>query len=68
MLWLIDGYNVIRRDPDLRGHEAQSLQAGRRALVHVVQQLARTIPHDEFVVVFDGTAWTLLPPPNVRSS
>jgi predicted RNA-binding protein with PIN domain len=54
MLWLIDGYNVIRRDPDLRGHEAQSLEAGRRALVQVVQQMARTIPHDEFVVAFDG--------------
>ena len=53
MLWLIDGYNVIRRDPDLRSREAQSLEAGRRALIQLVRQLARTIPRDEFVVVFD---------------
>jgi hypothetical protein len=33
MRWLIDGYNVIRRDPDLRAHEAESLEAGRRALL-----------------------------------
>jgi predicted RNA-binding protein with PIN domain len=52
MLWLIDGYNVIRRDPDLRSHEAQSLEAGRR--VQLVKQLARATPRDEFIVVFDG--------------
>jgi predicted RNA-binding protein with PIN domain len=51
--WLIDGYNVIRRDPDLRGAEAESLEAGRRAL------LARLAEHassssDRFTVVFDG--------------
>jgi predicted RNA-binding protein with PIN domain len=54
MLWLIDGYNVIRRDPDLHSHEAQSLEAGRRALIQLVKQLARAIPRDEFIVVFDG--------------
>ena len=54
MLWVIDGYNVIRRDPDLRGHEAQSLETGRRALIQLVRQLARTIPRDEFAIVFDG--------------
>lgn len=54
MLWLIDGYNVIRRDPDFRSREAESLEAGRRALVQLVRQLARTIPRDEFVIVFDG--------------
>jgi predicted RNA-binding protein with PIN domain len=51
--WLIDGYNVIRRDADLRAAEAESLEAGRRAL------LARLAGHvrassDRFTVVFDG--------------
>src|SRR5204862_3540097 len=52
--WVIDGYNVIRRDPDLRSREAQSLEAGRRGLLHLVARLARTIPQDELTVVFDG--------------
>jgi predicted RNA-binding protein with PIN domain len=51
--WLIDGYNVIRRDPDLRGREAESLEAGRAALLRLVANLARR-SGDEFVVVFDG--------------
>jgi predicted RNA-binding protein with PIN domain len=54
MLWVIDGYNVIRRDPDLRSREAQSLEEGRRTLMQLVRKLASTIPRDEFVVVFDG--------------
>jgi predicted RNA-binding protein with PIN domain len=53
MRWLIDGYNVVRRDPELRAREAESLEAGRRALVHRLAR-ARRIPHDEFIVVFDG--------------
>src|SRR2546422_5793171 len=32
----VDGYNVIRRDPDLRAHEAESLDAGRTALLRLV--------------------------------
>lgn len=53
MRWLIDGYNVIRREPDLRAREAESLEAGRQALVRLVAELARRVP-DEFVIVFDG--------------
>ena len=53
MRWLIDGYNVIRRDPDLRGREAAGLSAGRAALLQVIARLARR-SGDEFVVVFDG--------------
>ena len=53
MRWLIDGYNVIRRDPDLRGHEAQSLEAGRRALCVLLARAAQT-HDDQFTVVFDG--------------
>jgi predicted RNA-binding protein with PIN domain len=51
--WLIDGYNVIRREPDLRAREAESLEAGRRALLHLLARAQRD-PRDEFTVVFDG--------------
>src|SRR5262250_2431187 len=53
MLWLIDGYNVVRRDPDLRAREAESLEAGRRALLHLLAR-APQAARDEFTVVFDG--------------
>jgi predicted RNA-binding protein with PIN domain len=53
MRWLVDGYNVVRRDPDLRAHEAESLEAGRRALLHLLARAGRA-PQDEFTVVFDG--------------
>ena len=53
MRLLIDGYNVIRRDPDLRAHEAESLQAGRTALLRLVADAARA-GGDRFTVVFDG--------------
>jgi predicted RNA-binding protein with PIN domain len=65
MRWLIDGYNVIRRDPDLRGHEVQSLEAGRRALVHLVAGLARQST-DEFTIVFDGARRGSAPSPGGR--
>ncbi|HKB24220.1 MAG TPA: NYN domain-containing protein [Methylomirabilota bacterium] len=57
MRWLIDGYNVIRNDADLRGREEESLEAGRRALLHLLAQSART-SGDDFVVVFDGARVT----------
>jgi predicted RNA-binding protein with PIN domain len=57
MRWLIDGYNVIRRDPDLRGREAESLEAGRAALVHLVARQARE-SRDDFTIVFDGARVT----------
>ncbi len=53
MRWLIDGYNVIRRSPELRAREAESLEAGRRALLHLLARAPRG-PRDEFTVVFDG--------------
>ena len=53
MRWLIDSYNIIRRDPELRSREAESLEAGRRALVHLLVRAHRA-PRDEFTVVFDG--------------
>ena len=57
MRWLIDGYNVIRRDPDLRGRETESLEAGRTALLAMVARVARDLP-DSFTVVFDGARRT----------
>ena len=53
MRWLIDGYNLIRRDPDLQDREIESLEAGRRALLHLLARAYRD-PRDEFTVVFDG--------------
>jgi predicted RNA-binding protein with PIN domain len=53
MRWVLDGYNVIRRDPELRGREAESLEAGRAALLGLVARLAREVV-DDFTVVFDG--------------
>lgn len=53
MRWLIDGYNVIRRDPDLRGDEERSLEAGRTALLRLLASHVRESP-DRFTVVFDG--------------
>src|SRR5262245_4294455 len=53
MRWLIDGYNVIRRDADLKARETESLEAGRAALLALVARVARDLP-DTFTVVFDG--------------
>jgi uncharacterized protein len=57
MRWLIDGYNVIRRDPALAQHEAQGLENGRAALLRVIAGAARA-SGDPFTVVFDGARRT----------
>jgi predicted RNA-binding protein with PIN domain len=54
MHWLIDGYNLIRRDPALASREAESLEAGRVALCRLLAQAARG-SGDRFTVVFDGS-------------
>jgi predicted RNA-binding protein with PIN domain len=54
MRWLVDGYNVIRRSPELRARELQSLEAGRRALTDLLGQLSKS-RGEQFVVVFDGS-------------
>src|SRR5258705_1711476 len=53
MRWLVDGYNVIRRAPELRSREQESLEAGRQALCAMLVAVAR-VSHDTFTVVFDG--------------
>jgi predicted RNA-binding protein with PIN domain len=59
--WLVDGYNVIRRDADFRGHEEASLEAGRAALLGAIAAAARRTG-DEFTVVFDGARRDAGPP------
>lgn len=51
--WLIDGYNVIRRSPELAALERESLESGRRALRRLLAETARA-SGDQFTVVFDG--------------
>ncbi len=53
MHWLVDGYNVIRRAPELAARERESLQAGREALCRLLSTAAR-LSGDRFTVVFDG--------------
>lgn len=57
MRWLIDGYNVIRRDPELHAHEAASLEAGRAALLMLLARVASRVS-DDFTIVFDGARRT----------
>ncbi len=54
MRWLVDGYNVIRRSPEMAARERESLEAGRLALCRALAEAARA-SGDEFTVVFDGT-------------
>src|SRR2546426_10803198 len=53
MRWLIDGYNVIRRSPELSSREMGSLEEGRQALCELLSATARA-SGDAFTVVFDG--------------
>src|SRR6059058_1610934 len=61
MKWFVDGYNVIRRDADLRGRESESLEAGRTALLAAIATAARRTG-DQFTVVFDGARRDASPP------
>ena len=53
MRWLVDGYNVIRHDAELRDRETARLEAGRAGLLALLGALARDVG-DDFLVVFDG--------------
>src|SRR5262245_8573541 len=53
MQWLVDGYNAIRRWPELAAAERHGLEAGRDALCALLSRAARA-SGDEFTVVFDG--------------
>jgi predicted RNA-binding protein with PIN domain len=50
---IVDGYNLIRQSDVLRGQERQSLEAGRKALIHSLAQYKRLRGH-RITVVFDG--------------
>ena len=53
MRWIVDGYNVIRRDPDLASAEKSGLAAGRAALLRLIARATQT-SGEAFTVVFDG--------------
>jgi predicted RNA-binding protein with PIN domain len=53
MHWMVDGYNVIRRDPALASQEALSIEAGRDALCRLLARTGRE-SGETFTVVFDG--------------
>ena len=53
MRWLVDGYNVVRRAPDLASAERVSLEMGRAALCRALAAAAAN-SGDEFTVVWDG--------------
>jgi predicted RNA-binding protein with PIN domain len=50
---IVDGYNLIRQSDVLRLHERQGLEAGRRALIHLLAGYRRDRGH-RITVVFDG--------------
>jgi predicted RNA-binding protein with PIN domain len=54
MRWLVDGYNVIRRSPELASEERLGLEAGRQALCRLLVAVAQA-SGDQFTVVFDGS-------------
>ena len=56
---IVDGYNLIRQSDVLRLHERQSLEAGRKALVHLLAGYRKTRGY-RITVVFDG--WLSGPP------
>src|SRR5215475_8990935 len=53
MHWMVDGYNVIRRDPALASQEVLSIATGRDALCRLLTRTARE-SGETFTVVFDG--------------
>jgi len=56
---IIDGYNLIRQSDVLRSHERRGLEAGRKALLHMLAGYRRVMGH-RITVVFDG--WLGGPP------
>ncbi|HEY7678102.1 MAG TPA: NYN domain-containing protein [Candidatus Methylomirabilis sp.] len=61
-MWIIvDGYNLIRRLPDLRERESESLEAGRAALVNLLAAYRRARGHHRITVVFDGQGGPAVP-------
>ena len=52
---LVDGYNVIRRDPVLARLEKTSLELARNTLLACLNG-SRQFRHDDVTVVFDGAA------------
>ncbi len=53
-LLIIDGYNVIGRNPVLREKISSSLEGARTALAHVVSAWQRAHGDTDCLIVFDG--------------
>ncbi len=56
MLWIVDGYNVIRNNPELRAAEKEGLESGRETLLALARLLLAARPRDRVLLVFDGPA------------
>ena len=54
MIYLIDGYNVLRQVPSLLKEERKSLQEGREAFISDLVRLGKRYKKENFIVVFDG--------------
>jgi predicted RNA-binding protein with PIN domain len=52
---IIDGYNLIRRSPELAALDRQDLQQGREALVDMLAAYKKVKAH-RITVVFDGSS------------
>jgi uncharacterized protein len=54
-MWIVvDGYNLIRRLPELREREREGLQGARDALLQRLARYRRSRGHHRITVVFDG--------------
>ena len=65
--YIIDGYNVIRRDTQLRGTEDEhGLEEGRKTLLNQIRNSQRLVKA-RVIVVFDGAAGASSRTPSPRS-
>jgi len=51
---IIDGYNVIKRNPELFSKENESLEAAREGLIKLMRVYKGIKPNYDIIIVFDG--------------
>lgn len=51
---IIDGYNVIKRNPELSSKENESLEAAREGLIKLMRVYKGIKPNYDIIIVFDG--------------
>src|SRR5688500_18887483 len=67
LTYIVDGYNVIRRDKQLRAAEAEhGLEEGRKTLLTQIGN-SRRLNKARVIVVFDGAAGAAHSAPSPRS-